>query len=62
MDDHAMITEQKVAEGSKAGAAKTIPASQAMITPIPQSEEPMIRAEKSTKTMITSKKRPNLAL
>ena len=46
MDDHAMITEQKVAEGSKAGAAKTIPASQAMITPIPQSEEPMIRAEK----------------
>jgi len=27
MDDHAMITEQKVAEGSKAGAAKTIPAS-----------------------------------
>ena len=27
LDDHAMITNQKVAEGSKAGAAKTIPAS-----------------------------------
>ena len=27
LDDHAMITNQKVAEGSKAGAAKTLPES-----------------------------------
>ena len=46
IDDHTMITEQKVAMSNKAGTVKPLPEPQAMITHTSQPKEPMIRDEK----------------
>ena len=59
-NDQAMITDKKVEQGSKAGATKPLPESEAMITPNPQPEDPMIKEVTEQKTMITSNRRPHL--